>query len=149
MRPLGFPVASPPWHGGMGSRGSATPDGMRGGARRDRSASSPSRAGAARSDARGLEVWASFTAARLDLDAVQEHAARLRRGSALRPGVAIQAVSESLDRLRYREVTTAPASPASSAGPVSDGRSISASREDVARGAVRVQLAVRGPRIAE
>src|SRR5262245_26456430 len=56
-----------------------------------------------------VAVWAEVTAALLDLDAVQETPLVLASGQPLRAGVTIQAVGASLGRLRYREVSTAPA----------------------------------------
>ena len=53
----------------------------------------------------GVGVWASRAAARLDLDAAQGTPLVFAAGRALRPGVSIRAVEESLERLRYREVS--------------------------------------------
>ncbi len=59
----------------------------------------------------GVGMWANLAAARLDLDAAQGTALVFAAGRALRPGVSIRAVSESLERLRYREVTAEPVRP--------------------------------------
>src|SRR6185503_3218733 len=59
----------------------------------------------------GVGLWASFAAARLDLDAAQGTALVFAGNRTLRPGASIRAVSESLERLQYREVTAAPARP--------------------------------------
>jgi penicillin-binding protein 1B len=96
-----------------------------------------------------LAVWAEVTTARLDLDAVQETPLVLAAGQPLRLGVAIQAIGASLDRLQYREVSTAPAKPGEYRR-TGDGWEIHLrAREDVPRPAMRVRLKVRGSRIAE
>jgi penicillin-binding protein 1B len=97
----------------------------------------------------GFVVWAGTTATRLDLDAVQQTPLVFATGRALRPGVAIQAVGESLDRLRYREVSNAPAQPGEFRRTPGRWEIHLRAREDVSRPARRVRLDVRGPRIAD
>jgi penicillin-binding protein 1B len=58
-----------------------------------------------------MAVWATVFAARLDLAAAQDTPLVFAAGRAIRPGVAIRAVSEALDRLHYRPVTGAPPKP--------------------------------------
>ncbi len=97
----------------------------------------------------GFAVWAGTTAARLDLDAVQQTPLVFATGRALRPGVAIQAVGESLDRLRYREVSNAPSQPGEFRRTAGRWEIHLRAREDVSRPAMRVRLDVRGLRIVE
>jgi penicillin-binding protein 1B len=95
----------------------------------------------------GVGIWASVTAARLDLDAAQGSALVFAGGRTLRPGVAIRAVSESLERLRYREVTAAPAHPGEfrRAG----GRWEIRLRGEGGEPGKLVRLSLRGPWIAD
>jgi penicillin-binding protein 1B len=58
-----------------------------------------------------MAAWATVFAARLDLAAAQDTPLVFAAGRAIRPGVAIRAVSEALDRLHYRPVTGAPPKP--------------------------------------
>jgi penicillin-binding protein 1B len=97
----------------------------------------------------GFAVWTATTAARLDLDAVQQTPLVFATGRPLRPGVAIQAVGESLDRLRYREVSTAPAQPGEFRRTPGRWEIHLRAREDMSRPAMRVRVDVRGPRIVE
>ncbi len=94
-----------------------------------------------------LAGWAEVTAARLDLDAVQETPLVFAAGQRLRPGVAIGAVGESLDRLRYREVSTAPAQPGEFRRTRERWEIHLRAREDVARPAMRVRLELQSSRI--
>ena len=94
-----------------------------------------------------LAGWAEVTAARLDLDAVQETPLVFAAGQRLRPGVAIGAVGESLDRLRYREVSTAPAQPGEFRRTRERWEIHLRAREDVAHPAMRVRLELQGSRI--
>jgi len=97
----------------------------------------------------GFSVWAGMTAARFDLDAVQQTPLVFATGRALRPGVAIQAVGESLDRLRYREASNAPAQPGEFRRTPGRWEIHLRAREDIFRPAMRVRLDVRGSRIVE
>jgi penicillin-binding protein 1B len=96
----------------------------------------------------GLAAWAEVTAARLDLDAVQETPLVLAAGRALRPGVAIQTVGEGLERLRYQEVSSAPPQPGEFRRAGGGWEIHLRAREDLARRATRVRLDVRGSRVA-
>lgn len=97
----------------------------------------------------GVTVWAGATAARLDLDAVQRTPLVFAAGRVLRPGLAIQAVDESLDRLGYREVPGVPARPGEFRRSRASREIYLRSRDDVARPARRVWLDVRGSRVVE
>src|SRR5262245_13544759 len=66
---------------------------------------------AASATAGGVGVWAGVTAAGLDLEAAQRTPLVFAAGRVLKPGLAIQAVDESLDRLGYREVSGGPTQP--------------------------------------
>jgi hypothetical protein len=97
----------------------------------------------------GVTVWAGATAARLDLDAVQRTPLVFAAGRVLRPGLAIQAVDESLDRLGYREVPGVPARPGEFRRSRASREIYLRSRDDVAPPARRVWLDVRGSRVVE
>ena len=97
----------------------------------------------------GFALWTGTTAARLDLDAVQQTPLVFAAGRPLRPGVAIQGVGESLDRLRYREVSNAPANPGEFRRTPGRWEIHLRAREDASRPAMRVRLDVRGVRIVE
>jgi penicillin-binding protein 1B len=99
--------------------------------------------------ATSFAVWAVTMAARLDLDAVQQTPLVFATGRPLRSGVAIQAVGESLDRLRYREVSGAPAQPGEFRRTLGRWEIHLRAREDVSRPAMRVRLDVRGLRVIE
>jgi penicillin-binding protein 1B len=95
----------------------------------------------------GLTIWAELTAAALDLGATRQARMVLAAGRPLRPGVAVQAVANSLDRLGYREVSGTPASPGEFRR--MDGRweIHLRARPDLARSPMRVRLELKGSRI--
>src|SRR5262245_10004781 len=95
----------------------------------------------------GIAVWAGVTAARLDLDAAQQTPLVFTAGRQLRPGVAIRAVGESLDRLRYGEVSTAPARPGEFRRTTRRWDLHLRARDGAAATGMLVRLEVRGPRI--
>src|SRR5262245_40558634 len=95
----------------------------------------------------GIAVWSGVTAARLDLDAAQQTPLVFAAGRQLRPGVGIRAVGESLDRLRYREVSTAPAQPGEFRRTTGRWDLHLRARDGAAATGMLVRLEVRGPRI--
>ena len=102
---------------------------------------------AATAVAGGVGIWASLTAARLDLDAAQGTALVFAGSRTLRPGVSIRTVTESLERLQYREVTATPARPGEFRR--TGGRWEIHLRPENSEPGKLVRLSVRGPWIVD
>ena len=99
--------------------------------------------------AAGVPVWAAWTAARLDLEAAQRTPLVYAAGRRIAPGVSVQAVAESLDRLAYREVSGELMRPGEFRRTRQRWEIHLRPREDGARPALRVGLSVQGARIIE
>src|SRR5262249_53860261 len=97
----------------------------------------------------GVGVWAGVTAAHLDLDAAERTSLVFAAGRALKPGLAIRAVDESLDRLAYREVSGVPAQPGEFRRTRAARDIYLRSHDDVASPARRVRLDVQGSRVVD
>ena len=94
-----------------------------------------------------MAIWASAAAARLDLDAVQDTPLVFAGGRRLQPGVAVRQVGESLERLRYEEVSGAPRRPGEFHRSATRLEIFLRARDDVSRPATRVRLDLQGSRI--
>ena len=94
-----------------------------------------------------IAIWASATAAHLDLDAVQDTSLVFAGGRRLQPGVAVRQVGESLERLRYREVSGVPARPGEFQRRSERLDVFLRPRDDVGQPAMRVRLELQGSRI--
>ena len=99
--------------------------------------------------AAGLAFWTATAATHLDLDAAQQSPLVFAAGRSLRPGVAIQAVGASLERLQYREVSQTPAQPGEFRRAPGRWEIYLRARDGASRGAMRVRVDVRNARIAE
>ena len=97
----------------------------------------------------GLAFWTATAATHLDLDAAQQSPLVFAAGRSLRPGVAIQAVGASLERLQYREVSQTPAQPGEFRRAPGRWEIYLRARDGASRGAMRVRVDVRNARIAE